>query len=228
MRPLLFLFCLAATLAAATPPGDAAAAARTRADAIRAALAAALGPAAEPGRAAFLGDYARLAPGDPQRHESFTEAARRILAGGAPAVPPPDVASLEFEKQADALLAQIATLAAAPEPPPPAALAELRLTAHLARFHARRMIAAVHFNLFLRGQRLAELVAATFREKDAVVAWRELLAATAGHPATDVLRADLKRLESSLRDLEEQCCPPDEAVLREPVWQPAGRAAAKP
>jgi hypothetical protein len=31
----------------------------------------------------------------------------------------------------------------------------------------------------------------------------------------------LKRLESNLRALEESCCPPDEAVMKEKVWTPA-------
>jgi hypothetical protein len=35
-------------------------------------------------------------------------------------------------------------------------------------------------------------------------------------------RDELKTLERSLKELEDQCCPPDEAVMKEKVWTPGG------
>ena len=37
---------------------------------------------------------------------------------------------------------------------------------------------------------------------------------------TEARRAELKKLEASFKDLEDQCCPPDEAIMREKVWKP--------
>lgn len=158
--------------------------------------------------AGFLGDYAS-ATGDPARYETFAETARRILTDTSTTKQPADVTALHLDRLAAALLVSSSL--------------EDRLAAHRARFHARRFIAAVRYHLFKRSLRLAELVGATYAERDAVAAWRELvtLAETHRHPSAPALRADLKKYEASLKDLEEQCCPPDEAVLKEKIWQPA-------
>ena len=37
---------------------------------------------------------------------------------------------------------------------------------------------------------------------------------------TNARRAELKNLEASFKDLEDQCCPPDEAIMRGKVWKP--------
>ena len=97
--------------------------------------------------------------------------------------------------------------------------------------HARRAIAAVHYNLFLRGRRLAELYAATLDTQTALGFWRELVALvgdreelTFGAPPFTLRgswRAELTRLEFDYKDLEAMCCPPDESWLREKVWSPA-------
>jgi hypothetical protein len=138
----------------------------------------------------------------------------------------------ELDRVADGVLAEVAAAERSAGGVRPPALAgmlrTLRATAWLARFHARRMRAAVHYNLFLRGQKLAELVAATFGEKDAVAAWRELVRLAEEPPAGEALsslarpwREELGRLEQSQRELEDMCCPPDDAVLREKVWSPS-------
>jgi hypothetical protein len=88
----------------------------------------------------------------------------------------------------------------------------------------------VHYNLFLRGQKLGELLAATYVEREAVAIWREMIAlasAPAGvspelRAAAAEWRAELKRIAENLKELEDQCCPPDEAAMREPVWTPPG------
>jgi hypothetical protein len=112
-------------------------------------------------------------------------------------------------------------------------LTDAKILAQLARFHARRAIAAVHYNLFKRTLALPELLAATYTERDAVAAWRELVAAAGDRYAFDLAmgarnyslcghwRDELKKLEEDLKDLEAQCCPPDEAVAKAKTWQPA-------
>jgi hypothetical protein len=210
------------TLAPAVHAADAMHAATARADAALALIVAALAPAtaADPLRSSLGNPLARYAdnPGaDPARHENTAEAARRILAGTPPAQRAIDDLIAELDATAAAIAAAVRTADART---PDATLDDLRAKAHLARFHARRAVAAVHYNLFKRGLRLAELVAATYAEKDAVTIWRELCLAAAPPEIAAARRAELVKLEASLRDLEEQCCPPDEAIMREKVWLP--------
>lgn len=184
--------------------------------------------AAKPDRSSLgvnLGEYAANAGGDPAHFESFAEAARRILANGTTQKRAPDATSRWLDDAAAALAATIREVQTSAEalrdPRVETTLDEARAAALLARFHARRMIAAVHYNLFLRGLRLAELVAATYTEKDAVALWRQLVTTCAADPRAGEWRAELRRLEVALKELEAQCCPPDEAVMKEQVWQPA-------
>lgn len=186
---------------------------------------------------AALADYANNEGSDPEQFESFAEAAKRIVADGTTAKRTPDATSRWFDAAADAILASVQAAVANAGPDPgrefEATITDLRMLAHLARFHARRAIAAVHYNLFKRSLRLAELVAATFAEKDAVAAWRALVAAAGDRYSFDLAmgarnhrlaghwRDELKDLEAGLAELEAQCCPPDEAVMKEKVWQPA-------
>jgi len=191
-----------------------------------------------------LADYANNEGGDPEQFESFIEAARRILASTTTTKRTPAITSRWFDETADAILTavQAATLAAGPTRSLEfdATVTDLKILAHLARFHARRSLAAVHYNLFKRGLRLAELVAATYAEKDAVAAWRELVAAAGDrytsnlamgprqHNESGHWRDELKQLEAGLKELEEQCCPPDEAIMKEKVWSPPGAGDGAP
>lgn len=227
-------------LAAAVAPGLA------RADEVRRVLLAACAPATGWARGHALGGNLAAYAGNPglapAEFEGFIAAARRILAAEPPAGHTPAATARWLDAAAshlDAAARNAESAAGASPPPALAALAaDLRLTAQLARFHARRAIAAVHYNLFLRGLKLAELVAATYAEKDALAAWRDLVTLAAadlppGAPPRDPhllahWRAELRRVEASYKDLEEQCCPPDEAVLREQVWSPATDGARTP
>jgi hypothetical protein len=184
-----------------------------------------------------LADYARNEGTDTEQFEDFIAAARRILAGGTTTKRTPDATSRWFDATADAILASVraaeTSAGAKRNREFDATITDLRILAQLARFHARRAIAAVHYNLFLRGLKLAELYAATLQEREAVAAWRELVAIAGDRYAGDLAmgarnhnlcghwRDELKKLEANLKELEEQCCPPDEAILKEPVWTPA-------
>ncbi|MEI6467076.1 MAG: hypothetical protein WCQ89_20285, partial [Verrucomicrobiota bacterium] len=184
-----------------------------------------------------LADYANNEGTDTEQFESFTEAARRILASGTGSKRAPDETSRWLDAAAAAILAEVGAAERAADAKRgnefDATVTDLRILAQLARFHARRALAAVHYNLFLRSQKLAELVAATYAEKDAVGAWRDLVAAAGDRYAFDLAmgardfslcghwRDELRRLEAGLKELEDMCCPPDEAVLKEKVWTPA-------
>lgn len=176
-----------------------------------------------------LSRYAAAVTADPVRIESTAEFARRTLAGTPTARLTPEATAAFLRQQAATIITH-----AKPDTGDgtlPGSRHDLRLIAELALFHARRTEAAIHYNLFLRGLRIAELVAATYAERDAVEHWRAIVkhaesAPAAGGVAADQTlrlsadwRGELTRLEASLRDLEEQCCPPDAAVLQERVWR---------
>ena len=241
--PTALLLALAAATAhrAEATPGAEAVRAREAAQRILRRLDLQLGPSAgepSPGRSGGnpLSRYAALSSADPSRIESTVDYARRTLAGTATARLTPESTIHFLRESAEEILTgpgSIPTAGASTA----AHAADLRVIAALARFHARRLEAAIHYNLFLRGLRIAELVAATYVEKDAVELWRDVLRAVAAAEAAaagdeerplrlkEGWRDELPRLEASLRDLEEQCCPPDAAVLREKVWRLAPREA---
>ncbi len=225
-------------------PGNAPArlaAARTLADSVLATIHGAVAPAGfdprsnEAERSSLgvnLADYATNPGTTPAEFENFIEAARRILAGEPATKQAPDATSAWLDDAATTILAAVraqeTATTAAPDTTLAAELTPLRARALIARYHARRALAAVHSNLFKRGLRLAELVAATYGERDAVVVWRELIATCGAHPLAPHWRAELKKLEWSLKELEDQCCPPDESILKETVWTPLGGTAARP
>lgn len=183
-----------------------------------------------------LADYAANEGTDIQQFESFADAAKRLIAGGTTPRRTPEATSRWFDAAADDILTAVkqaeAAIGQGRTAEFDATITDLRLLAQLARFHARRAIAAVHYNLFKRNLRLAELLAATLVEKEAVAAWRELVAVAGDRYTFDLAmgarnhslcghwRDELKKLEVNLKELEEQCCPPEEAVLKEKVWQP--------
>ena len=186
-------------------------------------------PCLPPGQRAgiSLEGYSKNPHPAPERFENFEEAARRILARNSTPKHAPDQTARWLEETAELILSAVAAAERTPAVAPAASfrktLADLKIIAQLARFHARRSIAAVRYNLFKRGLQLAELVAATYQSREVVAAWRELVTVAAPHhPALAARwREDLVRLEHDLKDLEAQCCPPDEAVLREKIWEPA-------
>ncbi len=179
--------------------------------------------------------YAQNTGTAPSLHEGFEAAARRILAGTPAPRLTPDATSRRLNALADSLLDSLRTIEGTRADLQPADYAasalQLRAAALLARYHARRIIAAVHYSLFLRGQRLAELYAATVDTKASLEIWRELsvllgerTTLTFGTPPVSLRgnwRAELNRLEFDYKDLEAMCCPPDESWVREKVWTPA-------
>jgi len=185
---------------------------------------------------ASLEAYSKNTGTDVQLFESFEEASRRILAGGTTAKRTPDQTARWLHETADAILASVAAaekaISAQRGNEFDSTITDLKILAQLARFHALRSIAAVHYNLFKRGLKLSELVAATYKSREVVAAWRELVAIAGDRYAFDLAmgarnyslcghwRDELVKLEQDLKDLEAQCCPPDEAVLKEKVWSP--------
>lgn len=191
---------------------------------------------AHPALGATLAVYAKNLGTDASHYEGFESAARRILAGGTTPLLAPDTTSLRLAALADSILETLRDFDALRADLRPDNFSTtslgLRTVAHLARYHARRILAAVHYNLFLRSQRLAELYAATLETKAALAIWHELVTVvgdrdtlTFGTPPVTLRgtwRAELTRLEFDYKDLEAMCCPPDASWLHEKVWSPAG------
>ncbi|HVU33184.1 MAG TPA: hypothetical protein VHE61_07095 [Opitutaceae bacterium] len=205
---------------------------------------------------AKLSQYASNEGTDTELIESFADAAKRILAGGVTAKRTPLETSRWFDATADAILASVRAAQSKFAPPSAGTIAErdqrefestmtdLRILAQLARFHARRAIAAVHYNLY-RDERqqmkapksglgadagAAELIAATQSERAAVDAWRQLVQDAGDHYTFDLAmgardfdlcghwRDEFVKLEADLNDLEAQCqaLPPTQAK----AWTP--------
>lgn len=180
-----------------------------------------------------IADYARNSGGDALHFETFIEAARRIVARGQTCKRTPDATSRWLDAQAGRIEAALTALGPTPARPAlAAAAADLRVLALFARFHARRNVTAVHYNLFRRQLKLTELIAVTFQERDTLKVWTEMVEAAAAGPEPapdeapsrrDLLphwREELRKLAANVKDLEDQCCPPDESIKLDDIWQP--------
>ena len=192
-----------------------------------------------------LARYAANEGTDVGLFESFDAAAKRILAaaprGGGDATTTakvtPEATSRWFDQAADEVLEHVRAAEAAIGDRRgkefDSTMTDLRILAQLARFHARRSLAAVHYDLYRHGgQRKAELFAAARGEREAVAAWRDLVAAagdrytfdlTMGPASLDLAghwRDELAQLEANLQKLDQQSGPPDDPAAKEPAWTP--------
>lgn len=186
---------------------------------------------------ATLAGYAKNEGTDTELFENFADAAARIAAGGATAKRTPAATSRWFDAAADAILASVRDAEAAIGTKRgheyDSTVTDLKILAQLARFHARRSLAAVHYNLFLRTSTKVELLAATHGEKDAITAWRELVAAAGDRYAPDLAmgarnydlsghwRDELPRLEAGLKELEARVAQTLDRAATQVAWSPA-------
>lgn len=185
---------------------------------------------------ASLADYARNEGTDTELFENFAAAATRIASHGATAKRSPDVTSRWFDAAADDVLAAVRSAEAAigtqRNKEFDSTLTDLRILAQLARFHARRSLAAVHYNLYHENQQTAELLAAAQGEKAAVDAWRGLVDAAGDRYAFDLAmgardfdlcghwRDALGKLEANLTKLEAEAAAA-KSTASAPAWMPA-------
>jgi len=181
-----------------------------------------------------LAEYARNEGSDVELFENFAEAADRILGGGATAKVTAETTSRWFNSTAEAvqkpMLDAVASGAAGKELD--STITDLRILALLARFHARRSLAAVHYNLFQKSRQKTELLAALEGERDAVGAWRDLVAAAGDHYSFNLAmgacahdlcghwRDELATLETNLKLLEEQTRSTADTGSGTAVWAP--------
>ncbi len=167
-----------------------------------------------------LESYARNEATDVQQFESFVDAAKRIQSGGVTTRRTPQQTSEWFDKAADDVLAEVdqAEEAVGEERGNEfeSTMTDLRILANLARFHARRAPAAIHFNLYKLSGDVREFDAAIAGERKAVAAWRAIVEAAGdrytfnlamGIDQKDLAghwRDELSVLEADLANIEQQ------------------------
>ncbi len=169
---------------------------------------------------ATLAQYTRNEGSDVQQFESFAEAARRIVAGGVTPRRTPEATSRWFDGTADAILSSVAQAEAAigdkRDNEFESTITDLRILASLARFHARRSLAAVRYNLFGLTGDVGALDDAIAGERAAIEAWRGIVVAAGDRYVFDLAmgacnfdlcghwRDELVKLETGFAQLEQQ------------------------
>ena len=181
-----------------------------------------------------LAAYAKSEPSDTAQFASFQEAADAILTGHAIAKVTPQETSRWFEETAEAVLGDVAkaekTLSWQQNKELVSTVTDLSILAGLARYHARRIPAAISLALFDRTQDINRLDDAIAQERHAIDAWHEIVRA-AGDVYTDNLRMglaefdltgtwkdELPKLEADLQGLERR-----RSGFQMAVRRPAGR-----
>jgi len=164
--------------------------------------------------------YAGSEPSDTQQFQSFAEAARNLVGGTDSAKIGPLETSRWFGRAADDVLAlaQAAAESAGAHSSNElkSTLTDLRILAHLAEYHSRRIPAGLDFALFQRTQDVNALDAAIDGEQRAIQAWQDVVAAAGdvygddlamGLPESDLSghwRDELPRLNAGLTALKRQ------------------------
>jgi hypothetical protein len=150
---------------------------------------------AEKQRLGDLPAYAKAEGSDIQQFASFDEEAQNLIEGDETAKKRPPETSRWFAETAAEILAQVAEaekdIGARRNQEFDSTITDLKILANLALYHARRIPAAVNYRLFERTGDPARLDDAIARERDAVEAWRQLVAA-AGDVYTDDLRMGVR------------------------------------
>lgn len=188
-----------------------------------------------------LGDlplYAKAEGSDTQQFASFDDEARDLLEGGETARTRPPQTSRWLAEAAADILAQVAEaekrIGTRRGKEFVATTTDLKILANLALYHARRIPAAVSYRLFERTGDVKALDEAIAHERDAVEAWRQLVAAAGDVYADDLMmgvrgaglcghwKDELAALEKGLAALQRQRQDfrPPSAVKPAPRYRP--------
>ena len=138
-----------------------------------------------------LPTYAAALPSDTQQFLSIAEEAENQLEGRDSAKIRPQASAAWFERASQTVLEQVALAEEAIEaertPEFAATITDLKILAHLARYHARRVRAGVAWALFERSQDLNALDEAISFERQAITVWEQLVAAAGDVYADDLM-----------------------------------------
>lgn len=193
---------------------------------------------------ARLEDYAKNEGSDTALFENFAEAAHRIATSGATTKRTPEETSRWFEATAEAIQQSIlkakSKIGSSSGAEFEATLVDLAVLRQLALFHARRSLAAVHYNLYLETHSATELHSALEAERHAVAEWRTLVEEVGDHYTFDLAmgtrdrdlcghwRNELSALEADLRQIEMRGAATGPAPANEKVWIPAAETNPSP
>lgn len=146
---------------------------------------------AEKQRLGDLPAYARAEGSDIQQFASFDEEARLLIEGGETAKIRPAENSRWLQNTAADILAQISEaekrIGSQRSREFESTVADLRILANLALFHARRIPAAVSYRLYERTKNPERLKEAVSFEREATNAWRMIVNAAADFYADDLM-----------------------------------------
>jgi hypothetical protein len=173
---------------------------------------------AEKQRLGDLPAYARAEGSDIQQFASFDEEAQMLVDGGQSAKVRPAENSRWFARTSAGISAAVAKAEKLPTTRGnkefESTVADLKILAALALFHSRRIPAAVNYRLFERTEDRAALGEAIAHERNAIEAWRQLVAAAGDFYTEDLMmgvrganlcghwRDELLALERDLAALE--------------------------
>jgi hypothetical protein len=133
---------------------------------------------AEKQRLGDLPEYARAEGSDLCQFANFDEEARLLLDGGETAKIRPPATSQWFEQTADDVLRLVTRIKTEGDPQNrelSSTITDLEILSNLARYHARRIPAAVYYCLFERTKDPAMLDSAIAHERIAIEAWRQIV-----------------------------------------------------
>jgi hypothetical protein len=194
---------------------------------------------AEKQRLGDLPAYAKAEGSDIQQFTSFDEEARMLLEGDETAKIRPAANSRWFEKVAAETSAAVAEaerrVGRHRSKEFDSTVTDLKILAHLALFHSRRIPAAVNCRLFERTKDPQALADAIMQERSAIEAWRLLVAAAADFYSDDLMmgvrgaslcghwKDELAALEKGLAALERQQreAEPNAAARPAPRFRPS-------
>lgn len=171
-------------------------------------------------RGGDLPRFAQSQGSDIELFASFDEEARLLLDEGETAKVRPPETSLWFRRAGQDVLVLVnqaeASVGDHRNKEFESTIVDLKILAHLALYHARRIPAAVNYRLFNRTRDVAALDRAITHEQHAIEAWRELVAAAGDFYADDLMfgarnrnlcghwRDELAAMENDLHALEAQ------------------------
>jgi hypothetical protein len=196
---------------------------------------------AEKQRLGNLPDYAKAEGSDIQQFASFDEEARLLLEGGETAKIRPGANSGWFAAVAGNVQERVHQAEKSPGHRQTkefdSTLTDLKILAHLASFHSRRIPAAVNYRIFERTRHPAALAEAVRHERNAIQAWRDLTAAAGDFYAPDLMmgvrgadlcghwKDELAALENGLAALERRLAElnPPGASAPSPLFQVSAR-----
>jgi hypothetical protein len=197
---------------------------------------------AEKQRLGNLDEYANNTGSDLQQFASFDDEAKLLIEGGETARILPSMNSLWFEQTSNEINQFISEAEKAGGNSSNkefiSTITDLKILSNLALFHSRRIPAAVSYGIFERTKNVSALDEAITYERNAIEAWRQIVAAAAdvytdnlmmGVSVADLTghwKDELVMLEKGLKDLEQKRSDfkPKGTVLKSPKYNLASQS----